>query len=288
MRDLNYQLKLLCRRNHEGSIATRVGRERQLTAIANQLHDLGFRGMSAQSLRQKHVEALVTVWLRDRMSTGTIKNRMSCMRWWAEKINRRCVVAQSNAHYGIPDRQFVSADSKAKTLDLVRVGSIRDKHVRMSLQLQQAFGLRREEAIKLRPVWAHQGDKLVLKASWTKGGRSRSIPITTAEQRVVLEKARQLVGTRSLIPDQRSYVQQLKIYERHTANAGLSKMHGLRHAYAQQRYRALTGWACPHEGGPCRAQLSKEQRLIDREARLTISAELGHEREQITAVYLGR
>jgi hypothetical protein len=27
---------------------------------------------------------------------------------------------------------------------------------------------------------------------------------------------------------------------------------------------------------------------VDREARLTISAELGHEREQITAVYLGR
>ena len=29
MRDLNYQLKLLCKHSHEGSFETRVGRERQ-------------------------------------------------------------------------------------------------------------------------------------------------------------------------------------------------------------------------------------------------------------------
>ena len=28
MRDLNYQLKMLCRHSHEGSFETRVGRER--------------------------------------------------------------------------------------------------------------------------------------------------------------------------------------------------------------------------------------------------------------------
>ena len=63
MRNLNYQLKLLCRRNRDGSYATRVDRERQLTAIANQLHNLGYRGMSINSLRQKHVQALVDLWL---------------------------------------------------------------------------------------------------------------------------------------------------------------------------------------------------------------------------------
>ena len=38
----------------------------------------------------------------------------------------------------------------------------------MSLELQQAFGLRREEAIKFIPSFADRGDHLVLKASWTK------------------------------------------------------------------------------------------------------------------------
>ena len=53
MRDLNYQLKLLCKHSHEGSFETRVGRERQLSAIANQLHDLGFRQLKATSLKKK-------------------------------------------------------------------------------------------------------------------------------------------------------------------------------------------------------------------------------------------
>ena len=96
MRDLNYQLKMLCKHSHEGSFETRVGRERQLSAIANQLHDLGFRQMKATSLKQKHVQALVDHWLGQNLSPGTIKNRMSCLRWWAEKVNKRAVVASSN------------------------------------------------------------------------------------------------------------------------------------------------------------------------------------------------
>ena len=287
MRDLNYQLKMLCKHSHEGSFKTRAGRERQLTAIANQLHDLGFRGLKATSLKQKHVQALVDHWLGQNRSPGTIKNRMSCLRWWAEKVNRRNVVASSNDFYGIPDRQFVSDTSKAKDLAEEQLAQVKDENVRMSLRLQQAFGLRREEAIKIQPRWADRGDHLQLKASWTKGGRERTVPIHTREQRALLEQAKRLAGFGSLIPRGRQYIEQLRIYERHTANAGLSKMHGLRHAYAQQRYRELTGWASPHAGGPAKQQLNTAQRQADHRARLTISAELGHVRAQIIAVYIG-
>jgi hypothetical protein len=65
-------------------------------------------------------------------------------------------------------------------------------------------------------------------------------------------------------------------------------MHGLRHAYAQNRYEELTGWLCPAAGGPVAKELTPEKREQDREARLTISCELGHEREQVTGAYLGR
>jgi integrase len=71
---------------------------------------------------------------------------------------------------------------------------VRDAHVRMSLELQQAFGLRREEAIKFIPSFADRGDHLVLKASWTKGGRERTIPIRTEAQRDVRNRARRLAG----------------------------------------------------------------------------------------------
>lgn len=288
MRDLNYQLKQICRQCREGSYATQVNRERMLTLAANELHELGYRGMSARSLKPKHVEALAKQWVDQGLTAGTLKNRMSTLRWWAQKVNKQNVIARSNEHYGIPNRHFVAESSKAKTVTREQLDKVRDEYVRMSLELQQAFGLRREEAIKFQPSFADQGDHLVLKSSWTKGGRERTIPVWTEEQRDVLDRARRLAGFGSLIPSNRNYVHQLRVYEGHTCRAGLSKMHGLRHAYAQNRYEELTGWKCPAVGGPGKTSLAPEQLEIDREARLTISRELGHEREQVTAVYLGR
>ncbi|MCB1753541.1 MAG: integrase domain-containing protein, partial [Gammaproteobacteria bacterium] len=142
--------------------------------------------------------------------------------------------------------------------------------------------------IKFQPGFADQGDHIRLKASWTKGGKSRTIPVRTDAQRDLLDRIRKHVGNGSLIPAARNYVQQLRVYERLTANAGLSRMHGLRHDYAQRRYEELTGWKSPAAGGPRVRALTPEQKLIDQKIRLTISEELGHERPQIVATYLGK
>jgi hypothetical protein len=288
MRDLNYQLKQLCRHCREGSYATQTKRERVLTLIANQLHELGYRGMSTKSLKPKHIEGLLGRWREQELSTGTIKNRMASIRWWANKVDKRNVVARSNEHYGIPDRRFVTNESKAKTVTREQLKKVRDEHVRMSLELQQAFGLRREEAMKIRPCIADQGDHLTLQGSWTKGGRERIVPIRTDQQRNILDRAHRLAGRGSLIPAHRNYVQQMRVYEGNTRRAGLHHMHGLRHAYAQNRYEELTGWKCAAAGGSVAKALTYEQRERDREVRLTISCELGHEREAIVSVYLGR
>ena len=144
MRDLNYQLKQLCRDNRDGSYGTQVQRERMLTLIANQLHGVGYRRMNAKSLRPKHIEALTQLWLRSGAAAGTMKNRMSAVRWWARKVNKQNVVARSNDHYGLPRRQYVSGASKAKTIESEQLARITDPHVRLSLELQQAFGLRLE------------------------------------------------------------------------------------------------------------------------------------------------
>ena len=287
MRNLNYQLKQLCRQNRDGSYSTQNKRSHHLMQIADQLHALGFQGMNASSLKPKHVDSLVKLWQEQELSTGTIKNRMAVLRWWAQKVDKQNVVARSNDHYGIPDRQFVTNTSKAKALSAADLEKIPDPYVRLSLELQQAFGLRREEAIKFRPGFADRGSHILLKASWTKGGKERTVPIRNAEQRALLDRIRRQVGNGSLIPADRSYVQQLRLYERLTANAGLSRMHGLRHDYAQRRYEELTGWKSPAAGGPRVRALTPEQRLIDRKTRLAISIELGHSRGQVLSIYLG-
>ena len=190
--------------------------------------------------------------------------------------------------HGIGKRVYVTNESKACELPAQDLAKVSDEHVRLSLELQQAFGLRRDECLKRQPGYADRGDTLVLKGSWTKGGKPREVPLRTASQRAVLNRAHALAGNGSMIPKERSYAQHVKIYERQTAEAGLTKMHGLRHAYAQRRYEELAGWKSPKEGGPIRRALTAEQKRVDLMVRLAISKELDHEREGITAVYLGR
>ncbi|MDH3429510.1 MAG: integrase domain-containing protein [Gammaproteobacteria bacterium] len=288
MRRLNYQLKQLCKHNRDGSYGTQVQRERVLTLIANQLHALGFTQLHAKSLKPKHVEALARHWPESGVAAGTMKNRMAALRWWATRVNKRSVIARSNDHYGLPRRQYANGANRAKELNEDKLQKVTDPHVRMSLELQRAFGLRREEAIKIRPHLADRGDTLWLKPSWTKGGRAREVPIRSDGQRQVLDRARQLAGKGSLIPSHKTYVQQLKLYEGQCIRAGLSNMHGLRHAYAQRRYEELTGFKAPLAGGPKRSALASDERAPDKKARAVISAELGHNREAITVVYLGR
>lgn len=288
MRDLNYELKQLCHRNRDGSHATQVARERILTQIANQLHEMGFRHMQAGSLKPKHVEALVERWKAEARSPGTIKNRMAELRWWAEKIGKQGIIAKDNDCYGIAERTYVTNESRARELSSGDLAKVTDPSSRLSLKLQAAFGLRREESIKIRPQWADRGDRLVLKDTWTKGGREREVPIRSAAQRELLEEAKQFAGAGSLIRKEMTYVQQLQRFRAQCARAGIHHVHGHRHHYAQERYRQLTGWACPAQGGPTSRELTPDQKAADREARLAISAELGHAREQATAIYLGR
>jgi integrase len=287
MRDLNFQIKTLCSQHTDKSFRTRSDRAKQLQLIANQLYALGFHQMHATSLKEKHVFALVAHWKEASLSDGAIKNRMANLRWWADKINKP-LISKDNSHYGIGRRQYVTNIDKSAKLTAHQREKISDAYVQLSLLLQEAFGLRREEAIKFNPGYADKGTHLQLKGSWTKGGKPRVIPIQTTQQRVVLDQGHALAGKGSLIPPNKNFVQQLRVYERQTANAGLSKMHGLRHAYAQRRYEELTGILCPALGGPSKSAMSAKERADDFTARTLISKELGHERTQISAVYLGR
>lgn len=288
MRDLNYGLKKRVLESRDGSYATRAARQHILQQTANTLHDLGRRKLRPTGLKPKHEEALVSHWQTLALSSGTIKNRLSHLRWWAGKIGKPAVVARDNDHYQVARRIYVTGEDKTRTIDVQRLAQVTDHHTKLSLRLQQAFGLRREEAIKFSPSYADRGHMLVLKASWTKGRKAREIPIRNAAQRLLLDEIRNVVGRGALIPANKNYYQQMRTYERNTAKAGLDKNHGLRHAYAQTRYEEITGWQCPVQGGPERKSLTAQQPSIDQKARQIISQELGHERVAVVAVYLGR
>jgi hypothetical protein len=245
--NLGKELRKLCERNRDGSFATQAARRHILSMCAEQLKEAGFYNLAPSGLKQKHVKVLVSKWLNENIGSGAIKNRMAHLRWWAEKIGKQNVIARENAFYGVSRRTYVTNRSKALTLESEKLVKIKDEWIRCSLELQKAFGLRREECLKFQPQYAD-----------------------------------------SMIPADKTYVEQLRLYEGLTKYAGLSKMHGLRHSYAQERYKELTEHDCPAQGGKTSRELTKEEKAQDLEARLQISRELGHEREEVTAVYLGR
>lgn len=288
MHQLTFELRNLADRNRDGSYATRANRTNMLKLMGDQLWEAGYKKMHAGDLKGRHVNALLHRWQADGLSPGTIKNRLSVLRWWAEKIGRASVLAPRNAHYAIPPRETVARVSKAKDLPPDVLARIQDRYVRMSLELQRAFGLRREEAMKIKPRQADHGAMLTLRGSWTKGGRPRDVPIRTTAQREVLDRATALAKGGALIPPDCTYVRQMRRYERECSRVGLRKMHGLRHLYAQDRFLELTGFAAPAAGGPTQHELTPAQREADADARMIISEELGHGREAITTAYLGR
>ena len=283
MRDLNYDLKRLQAARDDGSHGTRAARSYALAQIADTLHDLGFKGLRATGLRGKHVVALVKEWKRQGRSIGTMKNRTAHVRWWAARIGRPAVVP-SNGVLGIANREYVTNEDKSAVLEPDKLALVKDAHVVMALRLEAEFGLRREEAIKFTPS---RGDRVRLKGSTTKGGRTREAPVRNAAQRRLLDEAGNLVGSGALIPPDRNYRQQLKVYESQTREAGLYRMHGLRHRYAQTRYEELTGWKAPAAGGPSQRSLTGARRRIDTAARRTIAEELGHSRSGVVGVYCG-
>ena len=215
MRDLNFDLKRLQKEHADGSHGTRTARSYALAQIADTLHELGFKGLRATGLRRKHVVALVREWKRQGRSIGTMKNRTAHIRWWAKRIDRPGVVP-ANGELGIANREYVTNEDRSAVLDPEKLALVKDPHVAMALRLEAAFGLRREEVIKFTPARDDRGVCIRLKASTTKGGRPREVPVRNAVQRALLDEARRLVGGGALIPPERNYRQQLKVYESQT------------------------------------------------------------------------
>ncbi|MGH8201618.1 MAG: integrase domain-containing protein [Steroidobacteraceae bacterium] len=164
----------------------------------------------------------------------------------------------------------------------------KDERVALQLELQLAFGLRAREAMQLRPQLADKGSYLSI-THGTKGGRDRVEPIRTPQQRALLERAKTFCMTpsSSTSDPQRRLVQWKNHYYEVVRSCGISRnegitSHGLRHQYAQERYRELTATDSPVRGG------APVDRDTDHAARRVVAEELGHSREEITTNYLGR
>ena len=264
-----------------------------LQSIAKELHALGYPLSHIRQLKTKHIDALVSKWQADLNGVGTMKNKLSKLRLTAHAIGKPNIVKRENKDYGIGARPASLA--RNKVIDSIDISKVLDPHLKLSIRLQQLFGLRREESLKIIVGKADRGEYLVLEKSWTKGGISRRIPIINTKQRELLNEVKAFVGERrSLIPEGKSNKQQINRYIDQTRQLGFRNLHGLRYAYAQRRYRELSlqfsgkACECSFRGGKLRKNMTKAERLLDEKVRTVLSAELGHSRPSIVAIYCGK
>lgn len=294
LRSAKFSINELVRKSRVLSYSSKADMRYMLFRCIKDLHELGYKVGHVKGFQPKHIYALVEHWKSQGKNPATIKNYMSKLRYTASLLNNSELMKPDNAAYKIDKRAYSSTINKA--IHEIDLSKCSDPYIRLSLEGQAVFGLRREESMKFTLSQGNKGERLQIMPSWTKGGIGRSVHISTDAQRQWLDKVAQLVEPgESLIPRDRNYRQHLSHYQEQTKLMGVCKLHGLRHAYAQRRYKELTqlndpngkGFVCPMDGGKPYKAMTVEEKLIDRCVRLKISRELGHSRVSIVRIYIG-
>lgn len=247
----------------------------QVRGYGRKLADLVRHGDMAASYAQNLISAV-----------NTVMTQATRGEWRSVSPTRECGIEQRSAL-----REDAPAGSDRQTFSLV-VETMRESGmVRQACiaELAREFGLRSKEASLLdtRTALAEaRRTGTVTISEGTKGGRTREIPLSSTTQLEVLSRAAEVQGNgRNLIPTEASWREWREGGLRDGREAiqthGIDGYHDLRAAYACERYEALTGHAAPVMGGHI------EDRQVDRDAREQISHELGHDRIEVVAEYIG-
>jgi len=236
-----------------------------------------------ENFGSKEVHRLVSTYKKAELSPNTIANKLVHLRWLGEKIGA-IDISSKNADYNVyKDREHTPKAvewSPDKTAHL-------DERMQLVFESKALFGLREVEALKLRPNIDVKQDRLEL--IFTKGGRPRSVPIETREQR---DLARRLQAFHARHPTDRSMIPANLKYNtyRHRVQTAAREMgikgHGYRHAWAQQRFEKLSGGIkSPLSGGPQYKTLTLADQAKWNYAASAINQELGHGEGRAT--YIG-
>lgn len=285
-------------RNKRVGHLTQEKRRTVMMSFIADLNVLGFHIESISNLREKHIVAWVALLVKNGQKPATIQNKLSVLRIYCGWIGKNGMV-RSPEHY-VTDASLVKRVT-ATTTDkswndknvgyLIETVSKKDTIVGMQLKLSKEFGLRRLEAIMLKPHVSDEGEYLHVRAG-TKGGRPRMVPISSEQQRSLIEEAKSMSDPKSGLicrsgKTLKQAINRFKYVMRYCcltrAGEGVTA-HGLRHGYVHRRYQERTGGGnLPIKGG----KLGEVAPMIDKVAKLKIMEEVGHSRLSVTTAYGG-
>ena len=280
---LEAQLNKLARHNRQGSYRTK---ERYYMAMKRFCHFLAeaFRLQKLSNFSGKHLVAYV-LWMQEKeLSASTIKTDLAAIRFFHDKISNPKYKLPTNTELGVEleRRCFGDTDrtwSVAEFNRLLGKALDREDYI-LALYLARYAGLRIHECVRIDTAIARQAIREAAITIKGKGGKVRTVPIN---QQIIsaLEKCLKSTppGGKLLVPDSIptdkaiNQLQQFILLHREDvqdpdSNRPLT-FHGLRHTYAAEKYSQLI-----------------DEGVSELDAHLTVSRLLGHERADVTNIYL--
>ena len=267
----------------------------EATAIARDLMSLGYnRNGSAKNLTEQDIRNLVGSYQDKGLAVGTIQNKMTTVRHILAAADNK--ISISNVELNIAAGRDVLNNAnvnKACSLPSAeKLSAIKDKTLSGAILLSATYGLRRDEALYI--VYAltlkhsvSEGNKLTIPKGKGKGTVSRTFEMRDggATLRAV---AQSVAGLKTYTKIDKSRIENFRNRLENEVRKLNINMHGLRHAYIQERYLSLTGLIAPSAGGLKYVDMTDVQKESYHSACNALSPESGHTRETIIRSYVGK
>lgn len=281
--NLKNQIDKIYRHNRQASFETRrryyQANDRFCRFLATEFGVQKFANIS-----NKHLDAYISNMQERDLAPATIKTELGAIRFFHDKCSNPRYTLKENDAFNLEKRQTRGINRAWSDREYKIFLKLCDKYNRADIQcvavLGRETGLRLHEAMRLDRNAANKAimsGKLVVKG---KGGKVREVPINNnvknylnnyidnynpSNKLFVAENEKthlRIKQVQNFIVRHRDKFQQ--------PQAEINKtFHGLRHAYAQEQYKNF-----------------KKSGLNDYESRKAVSELLGHERDEVTRIYL--
>lgn len=295
----NFRIPAAIGRKRTVGIKTEEAYIDMLRVSVRTLSKLNMGVQNLSELSRRHVASLFTHWEELGRSASDLTNKNTKLRRFGIWCGKPDLCPQTKYLVKDPERlRRASSATESKAweahgIDIDALFRRMDQecvYAGLHLRLMLHFGLRVEEAVMLRPLTSDHGNFLHV-VDGTKGGRGRDVSVTTHEQRRLIEQAKMMAADNKyglLAPNGRRKLDQAKRHFRHLCEKlGLTKdalgitPHGLRHQFANQLYKSITGTDSPVNGG---VVLSLDEASSARKA---VSLQLGHSKPEKANAYCG-
>jgi phosphoribosyl-AMP cyclohydrolase len=240
-----------------------------------------------QNYKQKHTKAIYENWKRKGLSDHSLANNMAITRKLLKVFDKQSCILK-NKEYGIRRYESRYRDkrwSAGGSGDLAKIKSIDDgshkyaRNFKEALRAERLLGLRKREALLMKPseqiIFRDGKPYKFIVTRGSKNGRAREIYVTNKPQAEYLTHI-WINYKDGLMPAKENYRSMQRGYYYFLDKNGLRDGHGLRQAYANERYATLRK-LYEHLG---------DDRKIREAVYSVLTRELGHNRTTVLKNYL--